>query len=60
MDDRVEARQRFSRLAVVGEIGEQAQAVRGAVVAGVDVEDVVSLLAQVPARPIDPPCRCRP
>ena len=51
---RVEAREGLGGLPVVGEVGEQALAVRRAVVLRVDVEDVVAVLAQVAH---DPPAR---
>ena len=47
MDDGVGAGERVLRLAEVGQVGDHAQPERAAVVADVDVEDVVAVLAQV-------------
>ena len=47
VDDGVEAREGLGGLPVVGEVGEQALAVRRAIVLRVHVEHVMALLAQV-------------
>ena len=47
MHDRLSPGERIQRLAEIGQLGDQASARRAAVVSRVDVEDIVSVLAQV-------------
>ena len=58
MDDGVGAGDDFVALAEVGQVGQDALAVRAAIVDDIDVEHGVAGLAQLAGRPIGRPCRC--